>query len=117
MNQQAKSVDEYIALQPPAAQKPLRQLRQLIRQSAPDAKEKLSYGLPYYYLNGRLVYFGGFKNHISLFPLKSGITAFQKQLQSYQTSAGTVKFPLDKPLPLELIKKIIDYRVEQNLQK
>jgi uncharacterized protein YdhG (YjbR/CyaY superfamily) len=113
--QKATSVDEYIAAFPSEVQTLLSQLRQIIKTSAPNAQEKLSYGMPYYSLSGRLVYFGGFKDHVSLFPMKTGITTFQEELKDYETSAGTIKFSLNKPLPVDLIDKIVKFRVAQNL--
>ncbi len=113
----ASSVDNYIAgFQPPTSTM-LKQLRRIIRQAAPQAEEKLSYGMPYYNLKGRLVYFAAHKDHIGLYPMKSGIKAFENELKNYHTSAGTIQFPLDTPLPEALIKKIIEFRVKENLKE
>lgn len=111
------TIDEYIAAAPKEAQYKLTAIRQTVLEVAPQAQEKLSYGMPYFSLNGRLLYFGTFKDHVSLYPMKTGITAFQKELSGYETSAGTIRFPLDKPLPLPLIRKIVKFRVQQNLEK
>jgi uncharacterized protein YdhG (YjbR/CyaY superfamily) len=111
------SVDDYIADFPAPIQTKLSQLRQLVRQLAPQATEKISYGIPYYSLNGRLLYFAAFKDHISLFALPSSVVEFAPELAPYQTSKGTIKFPLDKPLPLPLIRKIIKFRVQQSQAK
>ncbi len=110
-----KSVDEYIAAQPAAAQTRLRALRKIVKEVAPKAEEKLSYGIPYYSLGGRLVYFAAFKNHIGFYPMKAAIRNFQKELAGYETAPGTVRFPLDKPLPLPLIRRIITFRTKENL--
>lgn len=111
--------ESYIADQPPAVQKLLKDMRQAIRKAAPEATEKISYGMPSYHLHGRyLVYFGAFKNHVSLFPASSAATeAFKRDLSGYESSKGTVRFPLDNPLPLPLIRKIVMYRVKENLAK
>ena len=111
------SVDDYIAAAAPAARPLLQTLRKTIKQAAPEAKEKLSYGMPYYSFHGRFMYFGAFKDHVSLYPMKSGVTNFQKKLIGYKTSAGTVQFPLDKPLPVDLIRQIVEFRVQENLDK
>ena len=111
------SIDEYIALYPEDKQALLQQLRATIRASAPDAKEIISYGMPAFALNGNLVYFSAAKNHIGFYPTGSGIEAFKDELSDYESSKGSVKFPLNRPLPLDLISKIVQYRVTQNLNK
>ena len=116
-NDKPANVDEYITMWPLAAQTKLIVIRKIIKELAPQAEEKISYGMPYYNLNGRLIYFSAHTNHIGLYPMKSAIKHFSKELSGYETSAGTVRFPLDKPLPLPLIRKIVLFRVEQNLQK
>jgi uncharacterized protein YdhG (YjbR/CyaY superfamily) len=83
---------------------------------APQAKEKIAYRIPTFVLNGNLVHFAAFKSHISFFPTSSGIKAFNKELSKYKTSAGTVKFPLDEPIPFVLIGKIVKFRVKENLK-
>lgn len=114
---QYSTIDEYISGCPKNVQDLLQKMRQTIKQAAPEAKEAISYGIPTFKLNGNLVHFGGFKNHISFFPTGAGVEAFKKELAKYEGSKGTVKFPLDKPLPLELIAKIVKFRVKQNLEK
>jgi uncharacterized protein YdhG (YjbR/CyaY superfamily) len=111
------SIDEYITTFPKEIQKILEEVRATIKASAPDAEEKISYQIPTYYFNGNLVHFGAFKKHISFFPTSSGIAAFQKELARYKTAKGTVQFPIDKPLPLDLIKRIVKFRVKENSQK
>lgn len=117
MDMTIKTADEYIAKQPATTQKLLKQLRQLIKKAAPQAEETLAYGMPAYRLNGPLLYIGGFKDHVSLFATKTPQAIFKDELKAYKTSAGTIQLPLDKPLPVELIKKIINFRVEENLAK
>ena len=111
------TVDEYIALFPPEVKVLLKQLRKLITTTAPDAEEVLSYQMPAYKYNGMLIYFAAHKNHIGLYPFKSAIHAFQKELTNYEGAKGTVRFPFDKPLPEKLITKIVKFRVKENLLK
>lgn len=111
------NVDEYIAAQPAAVAKKLMQLRQLVKDNAPGAVEKLSYGMPYYSLNGRLVYFMAHTHHIGFYPMKSALAKFKNELSQYETGPGTVRFPLDKPLPQKLIKDIVRFRAQENLRK
>ncbi len=112
-----EDVDEYIANSPEGVQEKLRQIRQIIRETAPNATEKLSYGMPYYSLNGRLVYFAYFKDHVSLFAMPSAIKKFDKEIAPYHRSKATVGFALNKPLPVPLIKKMVAFRVEEQLAK
>ncbi len=107
-------VDAYIAQFPPAVQARLQALRAAIREAAPDAAEKISYRMPTFYLHGNLVHFAAFKDHISLFPDPSGVAAFAHRLTDYKTSKGTIQFPHDKPLPLELVREIVRYRADEN---
>jgi len=111
------SIDDYIQGFPAHIQKILSELRLSIRLTVPQAVEKISYQMPTFYLHGNLVYFAAFKNHIGFYPTPSGITGFQGELQKYKTSKGAVQFPLDQPLPLELIKKIVAFRVAENVEK
>ncbi len=113
----ASSVDDYIKTQPPAAQKLLNELRQIIVQEAPQAEEKLSYGMPYYSLNGRLFYLGSFKQHVSLFAMSSAVKKFHKELESYGTTKAAIHFPLGQPMDKTLVRKIIKFRVEENRSK
>jgi uncharacterized protein YdhG (YjbR/CyaY superfamily) len=114
---QFKSVDEYIASYPAEVQAKLKAIRQTVIEAAPGASEKISYGMPYYSLNGRLIYFAAFKNHIGFYPMAAVIKAFKSDLGDYETSKGTIRFPLDKPLPLPLIHRIVEYRVKENQSK
>jgi uncharacterized protein YdhG (YjbR/CyaY superfamily) len=111
------SIDEYIKTFPKEVQDILKRLRETIRKAAPDAEEKISYQMPTFYLNGNLVHFAAYKKHIGFYPTSSGIRAFKKELSFYKTAKGTVQFPIDKPLPLELIGKIVKFRVLENLRK
>ena len=113
----AISVDEYIAGFPPDMQKLLAQMRAVIRKAVPKAEESISYGIPAYHLEGRLVYFGGFKNHIGFYPRVSGISAFEKQLSVYKGAKGSVQFPADRPLPVALITAIVKFRAKETLEK
>jgi uncharacterized protein YdhG (YjbR/CyaY superfamily) len=110
-------VDAYIACFPEATQKLLQQLRSTIRKAAPKAEESISYQMPAYKFNGVLVYFAGYEKHIGFYPTGAGIVHFQKEITSFKTSKGTIQFPLDKPLPLQLIKKIVAFRVQENIAK
>lgn len=111
------NTDEYILQFPAEVQAKLQELRSIIKQAAPEAEEMISYAMPAYKLKGILVYFAGHKNHIGFYPASSGISNFEKELSGYTTSKGTVQFPLDKPLPVDLIKRMVTFRVEENLQK
>jgi uncharacterized protein YdhG (YjbR/CyaY superfamily) len=113
----ATDVDSYIAAYPAKVQKMLKQLRSVIKKTAPDAEESISYMMPAYKLHGPLVYFGGYENHIGFYPTGSGIAPFQKEIAAYKNSKGAVQFPLDQPLPLDLIEKMVKYRVKENLAK
>ncbi|MCX6557610.1 MAG: DUF1801 domain-containing protein [Candidatus Aminicenantes bacterium] len=109
-----QTVDAYIKTFSEDVQQILRGLRAAIKAVAPDAGETISYGIPTFTLNGNLVHFAAYKNHIGFYPTSSGIDAFKKELSAYKTSRGTVQFPIDKPLPLALIKKIVKFRVAEN---
>ena len=111
------NIDEYIAVFPENTQKILKQVRTIIRKSAPEAKEIISYGMPAFNLKGNLVFFGAFKNHIGFYPTASGVEAFKKELSLYKGAKGSVQFPLDKPLPFKLISEIVKFRVIENLEK
>jgi uncharacterized protein YdhG (YjbR/CyaY superfamily) len=112
-----KNIDEYIATFPKNVQSILEELRQAIRESAPKAEEAISYQMPTFKLNGNLVYFAAFKSHIGFYPTSSPIEAFKEELSEHEVSKGTVRFPLNKPIPFDLVKKIVRYRVEENLAK
>ncbi len=108
------NIDDYIASFPQEVQVILEKLRQTIRQAASDATEKISYQMPTFYLNGNLVHFAAYKNHIGFYPAPSGIVAFQDELKKYKTSKGAIQFPIDEALPLALVKKIVAFRVQEN---
>jgi uncharacterized protein YdhG (YjbR/CyaY superfamily) len=110
-----KTIDEYIESFPKDIQVILGELRQAIREAAPHSEETISYQMPAFRQNGILVYFAVFKSHIGFFPTASGVSAFKEKLSDYETSKGTIRFPLDKPLPLDLIKEIVHFRVKENL--
>lgn len=107
-------IDEYIKKFPEDIQEKLEKLRQVIGESAPDAVEKISYGMPTFYLNGNLVHFAAYSGHIGFYPAPSGIEAFKDELSLYKTSKGAIQFPINEELPLELIKKIVQFRVGEN---
>jgi uncharacterized protein YdhG (YjbR/CyaY superfamily) len=111
------SIDEYIATFPEETQKILQELRAAIKAAAPGAEEKISYQMPAFALNGILVYFAALKNHIGFYPTSSGTQAFKQDLSMYEGSKGSIKFPIDQPLPLDLISKIVKFRVAENLKK
>lgn len=110
-------IDQYISTFPSDVQSRLKDVRNLIQKLAPTATEAISYGMPTFKLNGNLIHFAGYKNHIGLYPTPSGIDAFKKELSVYKNAKGSVQFPHTKPLPLDLISKIVKYRVAQNLKK
>ena len=110
-----KTIDEYIAIFPKNIQATLQEMRQGVKEAAPQAEEVISYQMPAFKQNGILVYFAALKNHISFFPTSSGVAAFKEELAGCVTSKGTVQFPLDKPLPIELVKRIVRFRVKENL--
>ncbi len=112
-----KSIDDYISGFPVEVQDLLQQVRLKIKELAPRAEETISYGIPTFKLNGNLVHFAAFKNHIGLYPTPSGLEEFEKELSPYKQGKGSVQFPLDKPLPLDLIGKIVAYRVRKNTEK
>lgn len=112
-----QAIDDYIAAFPEEVQVKLAAIHRLIAGEVPDAAVKISYGMPTFVLKGNLVHFAAFKNHIGFYPAPSGIQAFQGELAGYKTSKGAIQFPLDKPIPYELIAKITAYRVTQNLSK
>lgn len=110
----AKSIDEYVAEFPPATRAALLELRLLIMASAPAATETISYAIPTFDLNGKhLVHMAGYEKHVGFYPDPSGIEAFREELALYKTGKGSVQFPLDRPLPADLIRRIVEFRVEQ----
>ena len=115
MNAKINSIDTYIAQFPDDVQARLQKLRTTILKLAPGASEAMSYQIPTFKLNGNLVHFAAFKKHIGFYPGATGIAAFQDELAGYKSAKGSVQFPLDQALPLDLVKKIVKFRVEQNL--
>ena len=112
-----KTIDEYIASFPKNVQIILEKLRRVIKESAPIAEETINYGIPTFKLNGNLVHFAAFKRHIGFYPTSSAIVAFKKELSSFKHAKGSVQFPIDKPIPYNIVKKIVNYRVKENLAK
>jgi len=111
----AKSIDEYIAGFPRETRRVLEEVRALIKASAPDVTETMSYAIPTFDLNGKhLVHFAGFEKHIGFYPTPSGIAAFKEQLKPYKSAKGSVQFPLDRPMPKDLIRRIVRFRVEES---
>jgi uncharacterized protein YdhG (YjbR/CyaY superfamily) len=116
-NPKFTTIDEYIAMFPAETQKRLRAIRKLIAKLAPGATEKISYRMPTFYLNGNLIHFAGFAHHIGLYPTPQGVEEFKKDLSQYKQGKGSVQFPLDEPLPLDLVARIVKFRIGKNLQK
>jgi len=118
MRIQFKNVEEYIISFPADTRKKLEQIRKIIRREAPDAEESISYGMPAYKTNKKhLVYFAGYSKHIGFYATPAGHSAFAEELSEYKQGKGSVQFPLDKPLPLDLIRQITRFRVQENLAK
>ena len=114
----ARSIDEYIADFPPETQKLLEEMRAIIKSAAPDATETISYAIPTFDLNGHhLVHFAGFKKHVGFYPVPSGMEAFKEELAPYKSGKGSAQFPLDQPLPTDLIRRIVEFRVKENLSR
>lgn len=111
------TIDEYIGFFPGNIQNILEILRKVIGEAAPEAEETISYQIPTFKLNGNLVHFAAFKKHIGFYPEPSGIEKFKEELSDYELSKGTVKFPFNKPIPYDLIKKIVEFRVSENTNK
>jgi len=111
---QSKTIDEYNAMFPKNIQDILEKIRRVIKESALKSEETISYGIPTFKLNGNLVHFAAFKNHIGFYPTPSAIVAFKKELSPYKQAKGSVQFPLEKPIPYDLVKKIVKYRVKEN---
>jgi len=112
-----KTMDEYINTFPEDVQRILNELRQTIKEAAPDAQETINYQIPTFTLHGNLVHFAAFEKHIGFYPMPTGIEAFKKELSVYKTAKGSVQFPIDKPLPLSMIRRIVEYRVQENLAR
>ncbi len=116
-SKQFKTMDEYINTFPEDVQSILNELRQTIKEAAPDAEETINYQIPTFTLHGNLVHFAAFENHIGFYPTPSGMEAFKKELSSYKGAKGSVQFPIDQPLPLPLIRRIVEYRVKENVER
>jgi uncharacterized protein YdhG (YjbR/CyaY superfamily) len=116
-NKQFKTIEEYISMFPDDVRTILNQVRQTIRAAAPEAQETINYQMPTFTLNGNLVHFAGFKNHIGFYPTPTGIEAFKDELSAYKGAKGSVQFSLDQPMPLSLIRRIVEYRVKENSER
>jgi len=116
-SKKASTIDEYIADYPADVQVIMNKIRAVIKESAPQAQERISYAMPGFYQNGMLVWFGGHKTFIGFYPTAEGVEAFQDQLSGYTITKGAVHFPLDKPMPYDLIRKMVRNRVEANTKK
>jgi len=114
---QFETIDEYIATFPKNVQEILQKLRQTIKDSAPNAKETISYQIPTFKLNGNLVNFAAYENHIGFYPTPSALKEFKKELSQYDIGKGTIKLPIDEPIPIDLIKRLVKFRVNENLAK
>jgi uncharacterized protein YdhG (YjbR/CyaY superfamily) len=114
---QFKTIDEYIQTFPEDVQIILKKMRKTIRSATPEAVETISYQIPAFKLNGVLVYFAAFKNHIGFYPTSSGIEEFKKELSPYKGGKGSVQFPIEKPIPYDLVKKIVIFRMKENQKK
>jgi len=115
---QFKTVDEYIETFPKGVQGILQRMRLTIRKAAPEAVETISYHMPTFKLNGKgLVYFAAYENHVGLYPIPSGMKAFEKELSAYKQGKGSVQFPIDKPIPYDLVRRIVVYRAKENRER
>lgn len=112
-----ENFEEYIAAFPVETQKRMEQIRATVKKAAPQAEEVISYGMPSFRLNGRLLYFAAFKNHIGFYPMATGVEAFRTLLSDYKWAKGSIQFPLSKPVPTDLITNIVKFRVMENLAK
>ena len=116
MSAKAPLIDTYIAGFPEATQRLLQEIRRAIKTAAPEAAETINYGIPTFTLNGNLVHFAGYANHIGFYPGSSGVKAFEDELSAYQFAKGSIQFPINCPLPLTLVPKIVKFRVKENLK-
>jgi uncharacterized protein YdhG (YjbR/CyaY superfamily) len=117
MARQFRTIDEYIDTFPQDVQSILNGLRQTIREAAPEAEETINYQMPTFTLNGNLVHFAAYEHHIGFYPTPTGIEAFKRELSRYKGAKGSVQFPIDEPLPLPLIRRIVEYRVKENSER
>ena len=113
----AKDIDAYIAGFPDDVQAKLQEIREVIRNASPRAEEGISYGIPVFKLHGQLVYFAGFRKHISVYPAPRGAPEFRKELAQYKGGKGTIQFPLDDPIPLDLIRRIVKFRIKESIKR
>jgi uncharacterized protein YdhG (YjbR/CyaY superfamily) len=113
----SKNIDEYISGFPMDIQAILKKIRTTIQKAAPDAEETINYGIPTFTLKGNLVHFAAFKSHVGFYPTPTGIEKFKKELSKYEGAKGSVKFPLEKPMPYNLITKIVKFRAKENLER
>ncbi|MBP1918026.1 iron chaperone [Youngiibacter multivorans] len=116
MDNSITTIDEYIAMAEEEDREALMEFRRVIHEAAPEATEKISYQMPTFYLHGNLVHFAAFKGHYGFYPAPTGIEAFKEDLSKYKGSKGAIQFPKDKPLPIELIERIVKFRVEENVK-
>ena len=112
-----KTIEEYIETFEPNTKKTLIEIRNFIKSKAPEATEKISYGMPTFYLHGNLIHYAAFKDHYGLFPSPMGTGTFEKELSPYRTGKGTLSFPIDKPIPWEIIERVLQFRIKENLNK
>jgi len=117
MGSDATTIDEYIKVFPKATRDRLAEIRKIIREEAPEASEKIAYRMPTFVLGGNLIHFAGYERHIGIYPTPSGIEAFKAELDAYKNAKGSVQFPLDEPLPTDLIRRIVRFRVEETARK
>lgn len=113
----ANDIDEYISTQPAKVQTLLKQMRSAIHKAAPKATEAIKYGIPTFMQEGNLVHFAGYQNHIGFYPAPMGIKEFSKETAKYEAGKGTLQFPIDEPLPLDLVARIVKFRLDYNLEK
>jgi uncharacterized protein YdhG (YjbR/CyaY superfamily) len=111
------TIDDYIATFPTEVQLLLKEMKETIKKAAPEATEKMCYAMPTFYLNGNLVHFAAYKKHIGFYPAPSGLLAFANEISQFKNSKGAVQFPLNQPLPLKLVEKIVSFRIKENLTK
>ncbi len=116
-DQKFTTIDEYIAQQPADVQPILQEIRAVIRQAAPEATEKISYQMPTFHLNGNLVHFAAYQHHIGFYPTPSGTEQFAQELSGYKRAKGSVQFPLDRPMPYDLIRRMVEFRAAENTRK